>query len=249
MRIKLSAILCLFFIIGCTSQQLQQGAGILLDTAVGGGEGGGGVSQLQVANGLKEALKKGAGSAGSNLSKLDGFLKNQAVKILFPPEFRQVESTLKSLGLGSLTDQAVTSFNRAAEKASSKAYPILANAVTKMTFQDAMNILLGGQKDAATQYLKKTPTQQLTAAFLPVVRQSANQVDATKYWGNVATAYNKVPFVKKVPSDITSYITDKTLNGLFHMVEEEEKNIRANPLARTSSLLKTVFGYADQKGK
>jgi len=177
----------------CTTEQVQQGVGILMDTA--GGGAGGGLSQNQVAMGLKEALTKGAKTAGGRLSNMDGFLKNQAIKILFPPEFVQVEKTLRGLGMGSLADQAITSFNRAAEKASSKAYPILANSVRQMTFQDAMNILLGGEKNAATNYLKKTTTSQLMSAFTPVVRKSAESVDATKYWGQVASAYNQVPFV------------------------------------------------------
>lgn len=247
MTVLLRTILVLIsgVLLSCTTEQVSKGVGVLLESA---GQGAAGPpNSNQVALGLKEALTKGAQVAGSQLSNTDGFLKNQAIKILFPPEFQKVEKTLRSLGMGSLADQAITSFNRAAEKASSRAFPILAQSVKQMTFQDAMDILLGGQSDAATNYLKRTTTNELTKAFLPVVKQSADSVSATKYWGQVASTYNKVPFVKPVPADITKYITDKTLQGLFTMVKKEEANIRANPLARTSGLLKSVFGFADQK--
>jgi|GEM_PF-182463 len=252
MKLLIRSVLLVFgmflTVVACTSEQVQQGVGVLMD-ATSQGAAGGPVGQNQVAMGLKEALTKGAKAAGNQLSSSGGFFRNQAIKILFPPEFIKAEKTLRGLGMGSLADQAISSFNQAAEKASAKAYPILANSVRKMTFKDAMNILLGGEKNAATSFLKRTTTLELTKAFMPVVKQSADSVNATKYWGQVASAYNQVPFVKKVPADVTRYITERTLAGLFTVVEKEEANIRANPLARTSNLLKSVFGYADQKGK
>jgi hypothetical protein len=230
-------------IASCTTEQIQTGVDILNETAKGVN---GPPDSSTVAAGLKEALKKGAKSGGETLSKPDGFLKNQAIKILFPPEFKSAESKLRQLGMGKLADQAITSFNRSAEKASQKAYPILASAITQMTIADAMNILLG-PKDAATNYLKKTTTTQLQGAFFPVVKESADKVHATKYWDTLATMYNQIPFVKPVPDDINKYITSKTVAGLFHVTEKEEASIRENPMARTSNLVKRVFNYADEK--
>ena len=204
-----------------------------------------GLTEFEAASGLKSALEKGAQFATKGLSQSDGFLKNEAVKILFPPEFKNVEQKMRQLGLSQLADDAVLSFNRAAEKASAKALPILQNAVTQITFADAMEILLG-EEDAATMYLKKSSSHDLEKAFLPIVKKSADEALATKYWNDIASSYNRIPFVKPVQSDISAYITSKTLAGLFLMIEKEEKQIRKQPLARTNDLLKKVFAYADK---
>jgi len=241
---RLSIIFVFATLTACTTQQVEQSMEIL----GGATQGLSNPNTQQVAAGLKAALEKGASVSGNQLSQVDGFLKNQAIKILFPKEFQKAEKTLRDLGMGSLADQAVVSFNRAAEKASGKAFPILAGAIQQLTFADAMNILMG-PKDAATTYLKKTTTASLRQAFLPTVKQSANQVYATKYWDQIASNYNRIPLVKKVPSSISGYITDETLKGLFHRIEKEEGEIRDNPAARTSQILKSIFGYAERKAK
>ena len=241
---KVIVICFLFVLTACQSGQIEQLSQVLLETASQNRD----PSSSEISLGLKEALKKGASQAVSGLSKQNGFLSNLAVKILFPPEFQKAEKTVRKIGLSRLCDQAITSFNRAAEKASGEALPILANAVTQMSFADAMNILTGPD-NAATQYLIKTSRSQLFSAFHPVVAQSADQVHATKYWEQVAGRYNSIPFVKPVTSDVKGYITNKALDGLFLMIQGEEKKIRENPVARTTEILKRVFGWADQSKK
>ncbi len=230
-------------VLSCTSQEIQQGVEIFNE-----GLKSKTLSSAEAGAGLKSALTRGAEVAGSQLSKKNGFYGNSAIKILFPQELRKVETQLRDLGLGALADRTIESFNRAAEKATEKAYPILKSAITEMTIQDAMDILLG-DKDAATNYLRNKTTTKLTAAFRPVVKTSADKVYATKYWNQVAQTYNRIPLVKKVPEDITGYITDKTLEGLFYRIEKEEKAIRENPAARVNELLERVFGYADRNSK
>ncbi len=227
------------------SDTIGQVAGILLDPSGAGGSTTA-PSNKEVSLGLKESLSKGVASAVSQLSQTDGFLKNQAIKVLFPPEALKVESKLRSLGLGHLCDNFVVSLNRAAEKASSKAGPIFLGAVKKMTFQDAMNILLGGD-GAATNYLMKSTSSEIKKMYNPVIGQSLSQVNATKYWGDVTQAYNAIPFVKQVNPNLEDYVTDKAMEALFAQVKVQESLIRKNPLERSSALLKKVFGYADLK--
>lgn len=206
-----------------------------------------GIGQKEAALGLKEALTKGAHSASTQLSKKDGYFRNQAIKILFPPEFRKAEKTLRKIGMGKMVDKAVLSMNRAAETAADKSYPIFRDAIVSMTFTDAMKILFGSS-NSATNYLRNRTGTKLHTAFLPIVRQCANEVAATRYWDDVAKTYNRVPFIKrKVPEDISNYITQNAIHGVFYRVEEEERLIRANPISRTTSLLRRVFGYADSK--
>ncbi len=193
-----------------------------------------------IAGGLKEALNKGIETGTSQLSATDGFFKNAAVKILLPPEAQKVEKTLRSAGLGSQVDQAILTMNRAAEDASKSAAPIFLDAVKKMTITDAVNILRGNDS-AATTYLQANTTSALSTAFRPVVDSSLAKVDATKYWSTITTTYNQMPFVKKVETDLTTYVTSKALQGLFHQIALQEKDIRKNPAARTTDLLKKVF--------
>ncbi len=236
-------IFCVFTSLSCTSQEIQKGVEIFNE-----GLNSKTLTSSEAGAGLKSALTRGAEVAGSQLSMKNGFYGNPAIKILFPEELRKVESQLRDLGLGALADQTIESFNRAAENAAEKAYPILKSAITAMTIQDAMDILLG-ENDAATNYLRKKTTSKLTSAFRPVVKKSADKVYATKYWGQVAQSYNRIPMVKKIPEDITGYITDKTLQGLFYRIEKEEMAIRENPAARVNDLLERVFGYADRNSK
>jgi len=205
-----------------------------------GGSNGTSLSKDDIINGLKQALELGANNSVTKLSALDGYFKNNAIKILMPPEAQKVEKTLRDMGLGNEVDNAVLAMNRAAEDAAKSAAPIFVNAIKGMTIQDGMQLLQGGDS-AATHYLREKTTASLTTAFKPIVAQSLEKVDATKYWNSVFSTYNKVPFVKKINPDLTSYVTEKALNGLFFQVAQEEQKIRKDPLARTTDLLKKVF--------
>ncbi|MBL4677041.1 MAG: DUF4197 domain-containing protein [Mucilaginibacter sp.] len=205
-------------------------------------------SQLEISNGLKQALELGTSKSSDQLSAVDGFFKNAAIKILFPPEAQKVESTLRSIGLGKLADDVILSLNRAAEDAASQAKPVFVNAIKQMTIQDVTNILLG-QQDAATQYFERTTTAQLSANFKPIIQGSLNKVGATKYYGDAAAAYNKIPLVTKVSPNISDYVTQKAIAGLFTVIAKEELNIRQNLSARSTPLLQKVFGYYDRNKK
>ncbi len=211
-----------------------------------GGTGGGSVTQAEIVKGLKQALHFGISNGAQKVSLKDGFFKNAKIKIPFPPEVTKVGNTLRDLGMGKMVDNVVLSLNRAAEDASKSAKDIFVTAIKQMTIQDAMGILKGEQ-DAATQFLKRTTSQQLTTAFQPVIKRSLDKVDATKYWDDVFTRYNKIPMVKKqVNTDLTGYVTEKALDGLFVMVAQEEAKIRKDPLARTTDILKRVFKLQDK---
>jgi hypothetical protein len=200
----------------------------------------------QIGLGIKEALEIGTSHGADLLSAKDGFLGNAAVKILFPPEAQKVEKTLRTLGLGSLADNVVISLNRAAEDAAKEAKPIFISAIKQMTITDATNILLGNQ-NSATEYFKRVTTAQLMEKFSPVVTTSLNKVGATKYWTDASTRYNKIPLVKPVNTDLSNYVAQKAIDGMFIQVAIEELSIRNNLGARTTTLLQQVFGYADKK--
>lgn len=202
---------------------------------------GAGLSQGDIAKGLREALSQGATNASKKLSVQDGFFRNAAVKILMPDEAKAVEKTLRQFGMGSLADQAILYMNRAAEDAASKAAPIFIDAITKITLQDALGILRGGN-DAATRYLQKMTQQQLVTAFSPVIKNSLSKVGADRAWQQAFSAYNKLPLTNKVNTDLTQYVTMKATEGMFKSIAEEEMKIRKNPAARTTDILKRVFG-------
>jgi len=202
---------------------------------------GGSLSNDDIIKGLKEALNVGTTNSTGKASKMDGFYKNNLIKIPFPPEAAQVKSTVENLGMKPQVDKFVMTLNRAAEEASKEAKPIFVNAVTSMTIQDGMTILKGNN-DAATQYLKGKTQAQLNAAFSPIVKRAIAKVELTKYWKPIVTQYNKVPFVNKVNPDLEKYVTDKALEGLFKLVAEEETKIRKDPAARVSEILRKVFG-------
>jgi hypothetical protein len=157
-----------------------------------------------------------------------------------PPEAQDVEKTLRRFGLGSLVDKTVLSLNRAAEDAAKSATPIFVDAIKHMTISDALGILRGGDF-AATNYFKQKTTASLTAAFKPVISKSLNKVDATKYWSDVFTTYNRFSN-KKVETNLTAYVTQKAIDGIFYEVGLEEQKIRKDPAARVTDLLKQVFG-------
>jgi len=195
----------------------------------------------EIGKGLKEALTQGITKAAGSLSQADGYFKNPLVKIPFPPDAQKMEKKLRELGMGNDVDHFIMTLNRGAEDAAKQAAPIFLNAVKKMSISDVMS-LLNGPADAATQYLKKTTRTDLVTQFTPVIKASLDKVEATKYYSNLANAYDKIPFVKKVNPDLVAYTTDLAIQGLFTTIASEEKNIRANPAARTSDLLKKVFG-------
>jgi hypothetical protein len=198
-------------------------------------------STAEISSGIKEALEKGTGISAGRLSFENGYLGNLDVKILFPEEAKNVESTLRSLGLGSMCDQVITSLNRAAEDAAIAAKPIFTDAIKQMSFQDVQQVLLG-EKNAATMYFKGSTTSSLTDKFAPIIDTSLKKVDATKYWSDVMTRYNKVPFVKKVDTDLTAYVTQKAIDGLFIEIAKEELKIRENIAARTRKSLAMQSG-------
>jgi hypothetical protein len=204
-------------------------------------------SILDMGNGLKSALNAGITNGANRLSLNDGYFGNSLLKIMMPPEAKQVESTLRSIGMGKLVDDAILSFNRGAENAAKEAAPIFISAIKQMTFNDAKNILLSGDKKSATTFLKNATTTSLNAAFRPVIEKSLQSVDATKYWGDVINTYNQIPLMKKVNPDLTSFVTEKALEGLFTMVEKEEIKIRDSIGARTTDIMQKVFGWADKQ--
>ncbi len=222
-----------------SSSSRSSGLGGILG-ALGGGGSKDSLSTNEVANGLKEALNVGINKGTSKLSAVDGFFKDAAIKILLPPEAQKVEKTLRSVGMGKLVDDAVLSMNRAAEDAAKSAAPIFLNAVKQITIQDAWSILRGSDT-AATGYLRSKTISPLTEAFRPSIEKSLGKVNATRYWNALFTAYNKMPFVSKINPDLSAYVTEKATSGIFYQVGQEEKDIRKNPLARTTDLLKKVF--------
>lgn len=202
---------------------------------------GNGLSNDDIVAGLKEALSLGATNGANKLSAVDGFFANAAIKVLMPPEAQKVESTLRSMGMGKLVDDAILSMNRAAEEAAKSAAPIFLNAVKGMSFQDALGILRGSDT-AATSYLKGKTLTSLTSAFSPTIDSALEKTGATKHWKTVFEAYNKVPLVKKVNTNLSGYVTERALNGLFFQVAQEEQKIRKDPAARVTETLKKVFG-------
>lgn len=222
-------------LMGCTAEQVSQTLGTI-NKAVKTDE----VTETDVIGGLKEALVNGTTKGSDQASKTDGFFKNPALKIPFPPNVQKVETKLRGLGMNKIVDDFVLSLNRGAEKAAGEAKPIFISAVKAMTVKDAWGILRG-EKNAATEYLKRTTSSQLEAKFKPVIKQSLDGVGATKHFSTVVDTYNKIPLVQKVDPDLENYATQKTMDGLFSLIEKEERNIRDNPIARTTELLKKVF--------
>lgn len=204
-------------------------------------------SNLEIGSALKQALLQGTAKSADQLSAVNGFFGNAAVKILFPPEAQKVERTLRGLGMNKLCDNVILSLNRAAEDAVKDAKPIFIDAIKKMTLQDVSGILFGKQ-DAATEYFKRTTSAALTFKFKPTIKASLDKVGATKYYGSAAGEYNKLPFVKHLNPDITDYATQKAIDGLFVEIAQEELKIRQNlPAARSTPLLQKVFDFADKK--
>lgn len=231
---KLFILPILLFLSGCA--ELQQAVNQLPQA---------GLSNAEIASGLKEALNNGITKEVSKLTQTDGFYKNQLVKIMLPPELQKVDKALRDVGLSSLADEGLKVLNRAAEDAVKEATPIFVDAVKNMTFTDAKNILLGNDRSATT-YLQNTTSSALYGRFNPVVKKSLGKVGADKVWNNIITKYNALPLTQNVNPDLNDYVTNKAMDGVFTMIAIEEKDIRTNLAARTSDLLKRVFALQDK---
>ncbi|KAB1155328.1 DUF4197 domain-containing protein [Tenacibaculum aiptasiae] len=207
---------------------------------------GGVLSQEQIGNGLRQALDNGIKNQVKKLTAKDGFYRNKLVKIVLPKELQVVDKGLRKIGLSNLADEGLKAINRTAEDAVKTATPIFVNAVKEITFNDAKNILLG-EKNAATVYLAGKTNRALYSEFNPVIKNSFAKVGADKIWANLISKYNSIPFVKKVNPDLTDYVTTQALNGVFTMIEVEEKGIREKVGLRNTALLRQVFALQDKR--
>ena len=201
------------------------------------------LNSTQIASGLKEALNLGVTEGVKKLAVQDGFYKNELVKILLPEKLRAVDTKLRAVGLGKLSDKGLLLLNRAAEDAVTDAAPIFANAITSMTFDDAKTILLGSD-NAATTYLQNKTQSQLFSTFEPKVKASLGKVGADSVWKQMISKYNLITG-QNITTDLNEYVTTETINGVFKMVEEKESGLRNNAALRTTSLLQKVFGAQD----
>lgn len=239
MRIFLLGFVSLLFL-GCSSTQISS----VLKTADKLTSPDEPLTTPEVIAGLKEALTQGAIKGTETASAENGYFGNAALKIPFPPEISEVETKLRQIGLNKLVDDFVLSMNRAAEKAATEATPIFTEAIMDMTIQDAWGILRGSDI-AATEYLRRTTSTQLATAFEPIISDALNSTNATRYYTSVTTAYNKIPFVTQVETDLPKYATDRAIDGLFILIAREEQKIREDPLERTTDLLRRVFGFEE----
>ncbi len=202
------------------------------------------IGNAQIADGLRQALNKGIDKQVSRLTQEDGFFKNELVKIALPAELQKVDKTLRDIGLGNLADEGLKVLNRAAEDAVGEATPIFVNAVRGITFNDARNILLGSD-DAATKYLTGQTEAELYRKFSPVIKGSFEKVGADRVWSNLITKYNSIPLTSNVNPDLTDYVTQEALHGVYTMIAVEEKEIRTKASSRTTDILRKVFALQD----
>lgn len=238
--IKVGVTIFVVCIVGVACSSLQNiGNAVVKDATRSTSSGG--LTNTDIVKGLKEALRVGTNNAVTTLNRPGAYFSNSLLKIKFPSEAQQVASKLRSLGMNKLVDDFEKSMNTAAEKASVKAKPIFVNAITSMSINDARGILTGGN-NAATNYFKSKTKNALRSAFKPEISKALNSVNATKYWSDITSTYNKLPMVTKVNTDLAGYVTDKALDGLFYKVAQEELKIRQNPSARVSDILRKVFG-------
>ncbi|MCZ2458472.1 MAG: DUF4197 domain-containing protein [Chitinophagales bacterium] len=237
MKTIISTLLFSFFLTTSVQSQIKLKLPKILSK-----ESSSGVTEAEAGQGIKEALTQGVTNAVLNLNKTDGFFGSEIYKVLLPPDAAKIESTLRNIGMGAQVDKAILAINRGAEDAVGYAKPIFVEAIKQMTVTDALNIVKG-PKDAATQYFKQKTTQKLVDAFTPSVKSSLDKTDATKYYGDIVNTYNNFPTTfKKINPDLTSFVVGKAVDALFDQVAKEEANIRANPLARTTDILRKVFG-------
>ena len=232
---KYSSLLFLLILTSCA--ELQQVVNQLP-------QGTPGLGNTEIAAGLRQALDFGIDKQVTKLTQKDGFFKNELVKILLPNELQKVDKTLRDIGLGNLADEGLKVLNRAAEDAVKEATPIFIDAVKNITFADAKNILLGTD-NSATQYLTQKTQSSLYSKFHPVIQNSFSKVGADQIWSNLINKYNTLPFTNNVNPDLTDYVTNEALNGVFTMIAVEEKEIRTKLSSRTTDLLRTVFALQD----
>jgi hypothetical protein len=199
------------------------------------------LTNADAVKGLKEALTQGTNKSTGSASKTDGFFKNPAIFIPFPPAAQKVKDNAIKLGMQAQVTKFEETLNRAAEEAAKSAAPVFINAITSMTIGDGLGILRGADT-AATNYLRVKCTDSLKVRFMPTVKAATSKVELTKHWTPLATAYNKIPFVTPINPDLDAYVCERAISGLFKLIGDEEKNIRTNPLARGTELLKKVFG-------
>jgi len=234
---KIIAVLVLFSLVSCAELQ-----GVI--DGLPGESGLPGIDNQMIGNGLKQALDFGIDKQVTKLTSTDGFYKNELVKILLPEELQKVDKTLRAIGLGSLADEGIKALNRAAEDAVSEATPIFVDAVKQITFNDVRTILLGTD-NAATQYLEGKTNTALYNKFNPVIKNSFAKVGADQIWTNLITKYNDLPLTNNVNPDLTDYVTQQALQGVYTMIAVEEKEIRTKTQSRTTDLLKRVFALQD----
>lgn len=202
----------------------------------------GGITENEAGMGIREALSQGLVKSVLQLNRTDGFFKDAFYKIFLPPEAQKIENTLRNLGLNSLVDKAILQINRGAEDAAGFAKPIFIDAIKSMTLTDAINLVRGGDT-SATHYFRIKTSERLMSAFHPVIKSSLDKVSATKYYGDMVNTYNNIPTTfKRLDPDLAGYVTLRATNALFDLIAKEERNIRENPLARTTDILKKVFG-------
>jgi hypothetical protein len=215
----------------------------VINQTVGAGTGTG-ISNAEAGSGIKEALAQGIAKSVLKLNTPDGFFKDAIYKVLLPPDAIKIENTLRSLGFNSMVDKAILQINRGAEDAAGYAKPIFVDAIKSMTLTDAIGLIRNGDT-SATHFFREKTTDKLIAAFAPVIKSSLDKTDATKYYSDLVTKYNNLPVTfKKINPDLTGYVTERATNALFDLIAKEEVNIRTNLAARTSDLLKKVFGGA-----
>lgn len=236
--------LSILMLIACTTQQIQQTANAAKET-MNGKPASNPLTNEEVISGLRDALTVGTNNSSAFASKLDGYYKNPALFIPFPPEAQKVKDWASKMGMNKQVDEFVMTLNRSAEEAAKDAAPIFVNAIKGMSIGDGFAILKGAD-NAATQYLKDKTTAELRLKFTPVVQNAINKVQVTKYWNPIITNYNKVPFVEKQNPDLTAYVTDRAMEGLFKLIADEELKIRKDPAARVTDILKRVFGSVTQ---
>jgi hypothetical protein len=201
-----------------------------------------GVTESEAGEGIKEALSQGLVKAVLKLNREDGFFKDALYKVLLPPDAKKIENTLRDLGMGKMVDKAILSINRAAEDAAGFAKPIFVDAIKSMTISDAIGLIKNGDT-SATHFFRVKTTDKLISAFMPVIKSSLDKVEATKYYGDIVNTYNNFPTtLRKINPDLPSFVTNKATDALFDLVAKEEQNIRQNIAARTTDLLRKVFG-------
>ncbi|WP_339755244.1 DUF4197 domain-containing protein [uncultured Winogradskyella sp.] len=232
---RIFALLIIFNLMACV--ELQQ----VVDSLP---QSGGVLNNTDIASGLRQALDLGIDKQVSKLTQKDGFFRNELVKILLPKELQKVDNALRKIGLSSLADEGLKVLNRAAEDAVKEATPIFINAVKDITFNDAKNILLG-EDNAATSYLTTKTQTELYNKFKPVINNSFSKVGADKIWTNLITKYNSIPLTNNVNPDLTDYVTNEALKGVYTMIAVEEKEIRTKVSSRSTDLLKKVFALQD----